>query len=46
MLANYYLGNRREAIKQYERCVDALEEQFQIQPMESTEAVYELVLKM
>lgn len=46
ILANYYLGNRREAIKQYERCVDALEEQFQIQPMESTEAVYDLVLKM
>lgn len=46
MLANYYLGNRREAIKQYERCVNILDDQYKIPPMEPTERLYELVLKM
>lgn len=46
MLGHYYLGNRREAIKHYERCVNALEEQFKITPMETTEQLYDLVLKM
>ncbi|MBM7665456.1 ATP/maltotriose-dependent transcriptional regulator MalT/DNA-binding SARP family transcriptional activator [Solibacillus kalamii] len=46
MLAHYYLGNRREAIKHYERCVDVLDDQYKITPMEPTERLYELVLKM
>ena len=46
MLAHYYLGNRREAIKYYERCVDVLDDQYKITPMEPTERLYELVLKM
>ncbi|WP_336046560.1 BTAD domain-containing putative transcriptional regulator [Solibacillus ferritrahens] len=46
MLAHYYLGNRREALKQYERCVNVLDEQYKITPMDPTEQLYELVLKM
>lgn len=46
MLAYYYLGNRREALKAYDYCVHALEEYYQLAPMETTEQLYELVLKM
>jgi LuxR family transcriptional regulator, maltose regulon positive regulatory protein len=46
MLAYYYLGNRREALKVYDYCVHALEEHYQLTPMETTEQLYELVLKM
>lgn len=46
MLANYYLGNRREALKMYDNCVKALEKHYQIAPMETTEQLYDLLLKM
>ncbi|ATP38783.1 transcriptional regulator [Solibacillus sp. R5-41] len=46
MLANYYKGNRREALKVYDNCVKALDEQYQLAPMETTEQLYDLLLKM
>jgi len=46
ILAHYYLGNRREALKNYDDCVKVLDEHYQLAPMETTEQLYELVLKM
>ena len=46
MLAYYYLGNRREALRVYDYCVTALDEHYQLAPMETTEQLYELILKM
>jgi DNA-binding SARP family transcriptional activator len=36
----YYLGDRAEALRQYERCAAALEEELGISPSKSTQALY------
>lgn len=46
MLSYYYLGSRREALKMYEKCSAVLQENYQLVPMESTEQLYDLILKM
>ena len=46
MLSYYYLGNRREALKFYEKCTEVLQESYQLMPMESTEQLYDLIIKM
>ena len=46
MLAYYYQGNRHEALRMYEKCVHALERVYQIAPMETTEQLYETLLRM
>ncbi|WP_274308866.1 BTAD domain-containing putative transcriptional regulator [Solibacillus daqui] len=46
ILAHYYLGNRREALKIYDECVKVLDEQYELPPMETTEQLYDLILKM
>ncbi|MEO4052471.1 BTAD domain-containing putative transcriptional regulator [Solibacillus sp. CAU 1738] len=46
MLAYYYQGNRYKALRIYEKCVDALKRFYNIAPMETTEQLYEMILKM
>jgi DNA-binding SARP family transcriptional activator len=41
MLLQYKAGNRTGALRQYERCVEALDEEFGVTPQRSTIALYE-----
>jgi DNA-binding SARP family transcriptional activator len=39
----YFLGDRAEALRQYERCAGALEEELGVQPSKSTVALYKQI---
>jgi len=43
MRLNYLLGNRAEALRQYERCATALDEELGIKPSKSTTALYKRI---
>lgn len=43
MYAHYQRHNRSQAIKWYERCVNMLENEFDLKPMETTEQMFELI---
>ncbi|RUL55516.1 BTAD domain-containing putative transcriptional regulator [Lysinibacillus antri] len=45
MLAYYHLENRPQAIKWYEKCVEVLEEELNIEPMETTVQVFEMIVR-
>lgn len=45
MLANYYLNNRPQAVKWYEKCAALLEEELNIAPMESTVEIFEMIMR-
>lgn len=45
MLGYYHLDNRPLALKWYEKCVDALERELNIEPMESTIQIYEMITR-
>ncbi|MEL4024678.1 BTAD domain-containing putative transcriptional regulator [Lysinibacillus endophyticus] len=43
MLAYYHQNNRPQAVRWYEKCVEVLEEELNIEPMETTIQVYEMI---
>ncbi|MFY3792906.1 BTAD domain-containing putative transcriptional regulator [Ureibacillus sp. MALMAid1270] len=43
MLSYYHLNNRPQAVKWYDKCVDVLNSELGIQPMESTYEIYEMI---
>ena len=43
MRLNYLLGNRAEALRQYERCAVALEEELGVKPSKSTTTLYKQI---
>ncbi|MDN4493822.1 BTAD domain-containing putative transcriptional regulator [Ureibacillus aquaedulcis] len=43
MLAYYYQDNRPQAVKWYEKCVKILEDELAIEPMETTEQIFEMI---
>lgn len=45
MLAYYYQDKRPQAVKWYEKCVDVLEAELNIEPMESTIQMYEMMTR-
>lgn len=45
MLSFYNLNNRPQAVKWYEKCVDVLQSELNIQPMESTYEIYEMIIR-
>lgn len=46
MLAYYYLGDRHKAIKAFEKCEAVLKRVYNIAPMETTEQLYEMVIRL
>lgn len=46
MLAYYYLGDRHKALRTFEKCEGALKRVYNISPMETTEQLYEMVIRM
>ena len=45
MLSYYYLNNRPQAVKWYEKCVEVLENELNIEPMESTYEIHEMIIR-
>ncbi|WP_168193824.1 BTAD domain-containing putative transcriptional regulator [Lysinibacillus sp. SGAir0095] len=45
MLAYYYQDNRPQAVKWYEKCVEILEVEFNIEPMETTTQIFEMIIR-
>jgi DNA-binding SARP family transcriptional activator len=45
MRAYCRLGQRKAALEQYERCIQTLSEELNIQPMDSTSALYQTILE-
>ncbi len=45
MLSYYHLNNRSQAVKWYEKCVEVLSDELNIEPMESTYQIYEMILR-
>lgn len=43
MVSYYMLGQRDKAIRQYQRCLAALEEELGVKPSEKTKAVFEKI---
>ncbi|WP_075617867.1 BTAD domain-containing putative transcriptional regulator [Paenisporosarcina indica] len=43
MFAHYQKKNRSQAIKWYDRCVQMLQHEFELKPMETTEQMHELI---
>lgn len=44
MYSYYQLGNRSLALKWYEKCVQQLQKELNTSPMESTMAVFDLIM--
>ena len=45
MLAYYYQENRPQAVKWYEKCVRILDAELNIEPMETTTQIFEMILR-
>lgn len=45
MLSYYHLNNRPQAIKWYEKCVQVLQDEFAIEPMETTTQIYDMIVR-
>lgn len=45
MLGYYHINNRPQAVKWYEKCVEILAEELEIEPMETTIQIYEMITR-
>lgn len=45
MLSYYHLNNRTQAVKWFEKCVESLKTELNIDPMESTYEIYEMIIR-
>ncbi|WP_158582890.1 BTAD domain-containing putative transcriptional regulator [Lysinibacillus yapensis] len=45
MLAYYYQNNRAQAVKWYEKCVEVLDDELSIAPMETTNEIFDMITR-